>query len=186
MSLVERIQPTQHTVVAPLLARGVTCSIGARTILSGVDLEVRIVGIGSLLEALQEQIVADGLCDIVTLMGPIGQDDLPEQYHWADVFVLPSFQEGLPVVLMEAMATELPVVTTRIAAISELVADPLMGRVVPPGRSDYIADAIEDLSRDADGRHAKGRAGRSAVLEEFTSENSAGKLIDLFNEIENL
>ncbi len=76
----------------------------------------RVVGEGPLRVELERAAATD---DLVEVVGGVGQDDLPAQYAWADVFCLPSHAEGLPAVLMEAMATELPVVTTRIAGIPE-------------------------------------------------------------------
>ncbi|WP_226344455.1 glycosyltransferase family 4 protein [Agilicoccus flavus] len=145
---------------------------------AGVEVEVRIVGGGELEDDLRDQIRARDLGDRVSLLGPIGQDDILEQYHWADVFVLPSFQEGLPVVIMEALATELPVVTTRIAAVEELVEDGRMGRVLPPGRGDLLAGALADLARDPDARARMGRTGRDAVLRSFTTDTTAGPMSD--------
>ena len=66
-------------------------------------------------------------------------------YAAADVFCLPSFAEGVPVVLMEAMAMEIPVVTTRIAGIGELVEDEAAGILVRPGRAEYLTDALARL-----------------------------------------
>ncbi len=130
----------------------------------GVDVVARVVGAGPLREPLERQAAQLGLSEVVDFTGPIGQDALPEQYRWADVFVLPSFAEGLPVVIMEAMATGLPIVTTRIAGIAELVVDGDMGRVVSAGRADEIADAIAWLADDEALRRRLGAAGREAVL----------------------
>jgi glycosyltransferase involved in cell wall biosynthesis len=149
----------------------------------GVPVRVRMVGGGELMEPLCRQIEQGGLTGRIELIGPVGQDDLANHYHWADVFVLPSFQEGLPVVLMEAMATELPVVTTQIAAISELVVDGQMGRVLPPGRSDALAEALAELAADPQLRRDMGRRGRAAVQREFTSDRSAAGLIDFFTHV---
>lgn len=143
---------------------------------AGVDVEVRFVGAGELEDDLRARITSHGLEDRVTLLGAVGQDDILAQYHWADVFVLPSFQEGLPVVIMEALATELPVVTTRIAAIEELVVDGEMGRVVAPGRADLLARALSELASDGELRVRMGRAGRAAVLESFTTDTTAGPM----------
>src|SRR5207344_2299739 len=70
----------------------------------------------------------------VGFLGAVGQDDIRRLYGRADIFCLPSFAEGIPVVAMEAMAMELPVVTTRIMGIPELVTDGTDGLLVPPGR----------------------------------------------------
>lgn len=152
----------------------------------GVEVDLRLVGAGPLAESLPQDIAARGLSDVITLTGPIGQDDLPELYRWADVFVLPSFQEGLPVVLMEALATELPAVTTQIAGVSELIRDGVSGRLVPAGRADKLADALEELARDPQLRARMGRAGREAVLAEFTPATAAPAARDFVTDVQRL
>ncbi|MCB1254937.1 MAG: glycosyltransferase family 4 protein [Austwickia sp.] len=140
----------------------------------GIAVVARIAGGGPLDADLRAAVRRLGLADRVEFLGPVAQEDIVAQYHWADVFVLPSFQEGLPVVLMEAMATGLPVVTTQIAAVPELVADGDMGRVVPAGRADLIADALAaEAALGVAGRHEQGRRGRAAVEREFTSATAA-------------
>jgi glycosyltransferase involved in cell wall biosynthesis len=101
-----------------------------------------------------------------------------ELYAQADVFCLTSFAEGIPVVLMEAMACELPVVAPAIMGIPELVADVL----VPPGRADLVATALGELAADPDRRAALGRAGRAAVRERYEQGASARALRDLLRE----
>ncbi|RLV49461.1 colanic acid biosynthesis glycosyltransferase WcaL [Nocardioides mangrovicus] len=128
---------------------------------------LRLVGAGPLHDELAATIDSRGLGDCVELTGALGQDRLPELYVWADVFCLPSFQEGLPVVLMEALATATPVVTTAIAGIPELV-DADCGRVVPAGRVDLLAEALAELLGDAALRERLGAAGRRRVLEQFS------------------
>ena len=84
------------------------------------------------------------------------------------MFCLPSFAEGVPVVLMEAMALELPVVaTTAIAGIPELVEDGEHGLLVPPARADLLAAALDRLADDPPLRARLGAAGRRAVLEGY-------------------
>ncbi len=104
---------------------------------------------------------------LVTMKGAVSQDDIVALYADADVFVLPSFAEGVPVVLMEAMATELPVVTTAVAGISELVEHGRSGLVLPPGRLDVLVDALADLAAAPARRRELGRAGRRAVEEGY-------------------
>lgn len=150
----------------------------------GIPFEARLVGSGELEDELRERIRREGLEDAVTLMGPVGQDDLPQWYHWADLFCLPSFQEGLPVVIMEALATELPVVTTRIAAIPELVRDGDMGRVIAPGRADHLADALAEEAADPARRREQGRAGRAAILQEFTPDLTSAAMFDFIRGVQ--
>lgn len=144
---------------------------------AGVEVEARLIGSGPLEAAIRARASAAGIGDRIDLPGPIGQDDMLAHYHWADVFCLPSFQEGLPVVIMEALATQLPVVTTRIAAIPELVVDGLMGRVVSPGRADLVAEAIAELAAEPDARRCMGRRGREAVLAGYTTHAVADELV---------
>jgi len=150
----------------------------AELVARGVDVEATLVGAGPLEPLLRERIGQTGLHDRVTLTGAMGQDRLPDLYRRADVFCLPSFQEGLPVVLMEAMATGLPVVTTAIAGIPELVHDGESGRVVPAGRAGLVADAIAQLATDPDLRRRLGAAGRARVEAEFSLEVTARRQLD--------
>lgn len=156
-----------------------------RLLRRGVPVRARIVGAGPLADDLAREVSRRGLSDAIELTGPIGQDRLPELYRWADVFVLPSFAEGLPVVLMEAMATGLPVVTTQIAGIGELVIDRTHGRVVPPGRPDRLADAIADLAADPLRRRRMGQAGRAAVLADFTVTAGSTAAADFVRRVQN-
>jgi colanic acid/amylovoran biosynthesis glycosyltransferase len=116
----------------------------------------------------------------VTFTGAVGQDEIHDYYERAAVFCSPSLAEGIPFVLMEAMAMELPVVASRIAGIPELVEDGVAGLLVPPGRADLLADALEDVLRDPERAQAMGRAGRQRVVEQFDVDRSAERLAELF------
>lgn len=146
----------------------------------GLPFVGKIVGAGPLAEQLHDLITERGLAGQIHLLGGRGQDELPELYRWADVFCLPSFREGVPVVLMEAMASELPVVTTAVAGIPELVTDGVSGLFVPPGDPDALAAAVRELALDPDRRETFGRAGRHAVLRSFTAEPNARRLLAAF------
>jgi glycosyltransferase involved in cell wall biosynthesis len=87
--------------------------------------------------------------------------------------------EGLPVVLMEAMALRVPVVSTRIAGISEVIEDGRTGILVAPGRTDALADALERLLGDSDLRDRLGNEGRRKVLAEFDVDDSARRLREI-------
>lgn len=152
---------------APVLLESVR-----RLVDAGRDVLLRVVGGGLLANELSDQIERLGLAGKVEMMGPRGQDDLPALYEWADVFCLPSFQEGLPVVLMEAMASGLPVVTTSVAGIPELV-DRTNGRVVTPGRADLLATALAEIADDAVLRDELGQAGRRRVERDFAVATAA-------------
>jgi colanic acid/amylovoran biosynthesis glycosyltransferase len=148
----------------------------------GLDVEAVVVGEGPL-RVLENGLAERGLADVVRFVGAIGQDELPEWYAWADVFCLPSFAEGLPVVLMEALLQGLAVVTTPIAGIPELVVDDRTGVLVPPGRVAPLADAIAGLAADPQRRYRLGDAGRDAVVREFDAAANAAELGLLFREL---
>jgi colanic acid/amylovoran biosynthesis glycosyltransferase len=130
----------------------------------GLDVELRVAGDGPDREALARRVRETGLDDRVTLLGAVSQDEVPRLYAWADVFCLPSFAEGKPVVIMEALAMGLPVVSTRVMGIPELVEDGVSGRLVAPGRSDELADALGELLVEPALRARMGSAGREHIV----------------------
>ena len=101
----------------------------------------------------------------------------------ADVFCLPSFAEGVPVVLMEAMATGRPVIATRIAGVPELVEDGISGLLVAPGNFEELADALLRLSVSPEERESLGLAGRHKVEEAFDSGHCAAELAKVFTDM---
>src|SRR5262249_1310088 len=98
----------------------------------------------------------------------------------ASIFCLPSFAEGLPGVLMEAMAMRLPVVSTRITGVPELIEDGHTGLLVAPGRADLLADALERLLTDPALCSEMGANAREKVIQEFNTDRSARELPALF------
>jgi colanic acid/amylovoran biosynthesis glycosyltransferase len=146
----------------------------------GVDAEAVIVGDGVRRQALERRARELNLADRVRFLGAVGQDRVLEELARTDVFCLPSFAEGVPVVLMEAMAMEIAVVATAVMGVPELVEDDTSGMLVPPGRADAVADALAALAADPERRAALGRAGRSKVLAEFDVDRSAQLLRDHF------
>lgn len=147
---------------------------------AGIPACLTVVGAGPLAEELAAQVRDRSLTGAVHLAGPVGQEDLPDLYRAADAFCLPSFAEGLPVVLMEAMASGLPVVTTAIAGIPELVVQRRTGLLVPPGRADLLADALAEIARDPALGRQLGEAARVAVLEQHQPEENARRLLALW------
>jgi colanic acid/amylovoran biosynthesis glycosyltransferase len=146
----------------------------------GLDVLCTIAGAGPEQDELEALIADAGLSTHVTLAGSVGQDRIRELYAWADVFCLPSFRESLPVVLMEALAMEVPVVATRIAGIPELVDDQANGLLVAPGRVDELAAALARLARDPDLRRELGHAGRRRVERDYELAQLAGYLRSAF------
>jgi colanic acid/amylovoran biosynthesis glycosyltransferase len=139
----------------------------------GLDVTASIVGDGPARGEYERDARRLGVCEHVRFLGAVGQDDIRTHYARADVFCLPSFAEGVPVVAMEAMAMELPVVTTRIMGIPELVDDGAHGLLVPPGRADVLVDALDRLVRSPHERRRMGRAAREKVCADYDVARSA-------------
>jgi colanic acid/amylovoran biosynthesis glycosyltransferase len=146
----------------------------------GTRAVLTFVGDGPKRVELEELALELGVADRVRFVGAVGQDAIGDLYRSADVFCLPSLAEGLPVVLMEAMAFEVPVVSTRIMGIPELVDDGRSGLLVTPSRLDELTDALERLIADPALRARLGRAGREKVHAEFNVDRSALQLREIF------
>jgi glycosyltransferase involved in cell wall biosynthesis len=118
--------------------------------------------------------------DRISFRGALSQAEVAEELRNADIFVLPSFAEGVPVVLMEAMASGLPVICTSVGGVPELVAQGESGLLVPPGDVHSLVDAIVELSTDASARQRMGMAGRNTVLADFDADVEAARIGALF------
>ncbi|HET8651175.1 MAG TPA: glycosyltransferase family 4 protein [Gaiellaceae bacterium] len=127
--------------------------------------EALIVGDGPDRLRVEDEIRALGLADHVRLVGD--RRDVPSLLAAADLFVLSSASEGMPMSVLEAMAAGLPVVASRVGGVPELVVDGETGLLVDPGRPDDLAAALLRLVRDARLRRRLGDAGRARVEQSF-------------------
>jgi glycosyltransferase involved in cell wall biosynthesis len=116
----------------------------------------------------------------VTFTGYKSQDEVAQLMKEADIFVLPSFAEGVPVVLMEAMASGLAVIATQVAGVGELVEEGVHGHMVPPGDAETLAARIRALARDPAARARMGAAGRKTVADDFDIRTEAARILRLF------
>ncbi len=139
-----------------------------------------LIGDGPRQQFLRDRAAELGVTSHLHFAGSVGQDRIQDLYRRADVFVLPSLAEGLPVVLLEAMALQRPVVASRIAGIPELVQDGVNGLLVAPARNDQLAHAIERLVCDPHLRQCLGHAARQAVLDRHDIRISADRMARLF------
>jgi glycosyltransferase involved in cell wall biosynthesis len=125
------------------------------------DTRLRIVGGGPMLPMLRKQVASLGLEKSVEFTGELTTDDeVRKEFFEADVFALPSLQEGFGLVFLEAMAAGLPIVAARAAAVPEVVPDGEAGILVPPGDVDALAEALIRLLKDEKLRMEMGGAGR--------------------------
>ena len=153
----------------------------AQLVAQGVPVRATIVGDGPTREAL-ESLAADwGVDDRVLFTGAVGHDAIRAHYAAADVFCLTSFAEGVPVVLMEAMAMRIPVVASRVMGVGELVEDGESGILLRPARPDLVADALRRLQASPELRRRMGAAGQAAVRRKFDVDDSTRQLAQLFS-----
>jgi glycosyltransferase involved in cell wall biosynthesis len=129
----------------------------------GVIVRARLIGDGPFRATVEQAIADHGLAEQVELLGALDQDQVRHEVAKADAFVLPTFAEGLPVVIMEAMAAGTPVVTTPISGIPELVVDGVTGYLASPGRADQLADAIARVFADPEQARLVVKNARRAV-----------------------
>jgi colanic acid/amylovoran biosynthesis glycosyltransferase len=145
----------------------------------GVQFELVLVGDGELRKPIEARISELGLDAIVNITGWVSSDRVKEELLASRALVLPSFAEGLPIVLMEALALGRPVVTTRIAGIPELV-DESCGWVVAPGSVEALVHALAELlSQETDALVAKGKAGVERVRRLHDARTNARQLAEL-------
>jgi glycosyltransferase involved in cell wall biosynthesis len=148
----------------------------------GRQVRLRLVGSGPDETSLREHAAGSTAAECVVFEGAINQDRIRDFYATAEVFCLPSFAEGLPVVLMEAMAMELPCVTTQIAGIPELIRDGVDGLLVPPSDLDALVKALARLMDHAELREQIGKSGRARVVEHYDLRRSVERLATIFVE----
>jgi glycosyltransferase involved in cell wall biosynthesis len=141
---------------------------------------VRLTIVGDGPDRAHLERAAAPLGDAVRFTGYLSQAEVAATLTRAHVVVLPSLAEGVPVMLMEAMAARLPVIATQVAGTAELVEDGVSGRLVPPGDAVSLAAAIDALAVDEGRRQRMGEAGRAAVRGGFDIHDEARRLAALF------
>lgn len=143
---------------------------------NGHDLELRLAGGGPSKESLASLVKELGLSAQVHFLGYLSEDEVIRELRDADLFVLPSFVEGLPVSAMEAMAVGVPVIATNIAGTSELIEHGKSGILVRPSDAKAIADAVAWMIGDYGFRRRAAELGRRKVVEEFDIEKETARL----------
>ncbi|WP_081737708.1 glycosyltransferase family 4 protein [Arthrobacter sp. H41] len=160
----------------------------AELIGSGMTLEVRIAGGGLLQEELEQQIHRLGMADAVTLLGPRTQQEVVDLLRWADVFVAPCVvgedgnMDGLPTVLLEAMATGVPCIASDITGIPEVMADAAgrrTGLLIRSGVTADLVDALRFSASDTFDREGTASAARALIERCFDSRVQSDRLREL-------
>jgi colanic acid/amylovoran biosynthesis glycosyltransferase len=142
--------------------------------------ELVLVGDGPERERIERCIATLGLGDCVHMRGRLPEAETLAEVAQSDLLVLASFMEGLPVVLMEAMALGLPVIAPRVAGVPELVEEHVHGLLFAPAAWDELADRLHQLLSDAALRQRLGGAGRAKVESEFEITRAIEPLLARF------
>ncbi|MFQ5706401.1 MAG: glycosyltransferase family 4 protein [bacterium] len=183
-------QFTILTVANLVPKKGLSVLIEACAILSTQvsNWKAIVVGDGPLRASLERQIDQWQLAKRIALPGAVAHSELCAIYNSCDVFVLPCVKtadgdrDGLPNVLLEAMATGKPVISTPVAGIPELITDGKTGLLVPENNARALSNAIVWLMRNPNKAQEIAQEGRTRVLEEFNLVNTAERLNFLFRQ----
>ncbi len=166
--------------LTPAKGQAILLDAIARLRAEGREIRLRVVGDGPDRPILERIVAERGLGAAVIFEGAVNQDLIRELYAAADAFALASFAEGIPVVLMEAMAMTIPCVTTFITGIPELIRDGLDGLLVAPSDAEGLAAALARLMDDAELRRRLGEAGRVRVEEKYHLHRNIERLAAIF------
>lgn len=157
----------------------------------GLSFRCSIAGTGQMAAELETLRVRLELRESVELLGHVDHPKLPDLYRASEIFVMPSIigpkgsRDGLPNVLLEAMATEVACIGTEVASIPEAIEHEQTGLLVPPADPVALADAIERLLQDADLRKRLGTAAREKVRKSFGREAAMDRLLQIFRDLHN-
>jgi colanic acid/amylovoran biosynthesis glycosyltransferase len=166
--------------LAPAKAQEILIRSCAALIAEGRALRLRLVGDGpdrEHLRSVAERLNLDGQ---VIFEGALSHDHVLDLYRQADIFALASFAEGVPVVLMEAMALQIPCAATRITGVPELIRDESEGLLAAPGSIPEFTQCLRRLMDDAGLRARLGAAGREKVVRDYDLSTNVAQLARLF------
>jgi len=148
----------------------------------GLEIRLNIAGGGNLMGRLKKLTTKLNIAESVNFMGRVPAEQMPQLYRDNDVFVMCSVHEGMSNAMLEAMASGLPIITTRCEGVDELIAD--NGIVVEQARPDAIADEIQKLADDKNGYDLMCKAARKKV-EQFGWDNIAEQYLRYYKNIAN-
>lgn len=145
------------------------------------EIHLVLVGEGPEQKAIEYQIQKLDLQSFVTIIDYMDNAELPEVYKKSSVFVLPSLMEGVPRTILEAMSCGVPVVTTNLPHLVEIIDG--AGLVVPPKKPALLSDAILTILGDPSLAKMMGQHGRKKIEREYSWEDTVGKTLDLYKSV---
>jgi glycosyltransferase involved in cell wall biosynthesis len=147
----------------------------------GLEFTLAVAGEGSLREPLEQRVHALGMANRVHFLGQL--DDAGPLLAAADAVLLPSLWEGLPLILLEALARSRPVIASDVGGVPEVIDHGVHGALVPPGDAAGLADELERFHRKADRAVRMGRAGGERVRSEFTWRAVVSQFEAVYDEV---
>lgn len=187
----EEVTPVIGSLGRLVEKKGFDTLIAAAGILSrsGINFRIEIAGDGPLKADLLKQAEQEDVADRITFLGPVANDTVPGWLSGLNQFVLAcrvdsnGDMDGIPVALLESLAAGIPVVSTTVSAIPELIENETSGLIVPPADPQALADAISRLLDSPNVRSRCISGGKRKVAEEFSEDVNAEKLSRLFKSI---
>lgn len=153
----------------------------ARLRREGMPLSLLLIGSGREEERLRGLVAREGIEEDVLFLGT--RRDLPDLFRAMDVFVLSSLWEGLPLALLSAMASGVPVVATRVGGIPEVVRDGVNGYLVPPADPSALAAALRRVWDDPGGGATCGEAAAETVRSGYSHRRNAERIMEIYDEV---
>jgi glycosyltransferase involved in cell wall biosynthesis len=186
--LMERMFPRQPRYLVGAAGRlspekgfGILLESAARVAAMDTSVGFLLFGDGPLRGELQRRIDTLGMSGRFVLAG--FRSDLDKFMPFFDVLALPSFTEGMPNVVLEALAAGVPVVATAVGGTPEVIEEGVSGRLVPAGEPERLAHSISSVLTDEAARRQMGQRGRQRILDEFTFEAQARQYARLLDEL---
>lgn len=149
---------------------------------AGLSFHLKMVGAGPDRARIEREVDLHGLQSHITMTGALNQQEVKRAFAQADVFVLPSLAEGIPVVLMEAMCSGVPCVTTPVNGIPELIEHGVSGLLATPGDVASLTAQLQRILSSSDLRESLAKAARQKVTTDFDLANNVRHLGALFEE----
>jgi colanic acid/amylovoran biosynthesis glycosyltransferase len=183
-------KPAQQDAFEILCVGRLTATKGQHLLIEAVDrliqhdrsVRLRLVGDGPDYPSLRAHKDRLAHFESIIFEGAVNQDRIRSLYAIADVLCLPSFAEGLPVVLMEAMSMNIPCVSSTIAGIPELIRDSIDGLLIPASDLDALVAALASLIDNEELRNRLAKNGRARILEHYDLTRNVEKLAQIFAE----
>lgn len=135
------------------------------------------------MELIKQKIATLTLQKSIKLFAPVLGDEKLTLFENADIFIYPSYHEGIPMAVLEAMASGLPIIATKVGGLPDLVKDDINGVMVNPGHPNELADAICFLLQNKTRRLEMGKNSRQFVVEKFNIDQHISKLTEIYSKV---